>query len=74
MFKATHHFFELFRFDFILDENLDLTLMEVNMSPNLTPMYERFEENAIIHEQLVYETLKLVGVGSYFDFMAGCRF
>lgn len=71
MFNSTHNFFELFRFDFIMDENMNLYLMEVNMSPNLTPMYERFEENAITHEQVLFDTLKLVRAGSYFDLMAG---
>jgi tubulin monoglycylase TTLL15 len=31
------HFFELFRFDFVFDDKLNPFLMEVNMSPNLSP-------------------------------------
>lgn len=43
--------------------------MEVNMSPNLTPAHKRYELNAIIYEQLIYNTVKMVGGGSYFEFM-----
>jgi hypothetical protein len=42
--------------------------MEVNMSPNLTPAKEEHEKYALIYEQLVFNTLKLVGAGSYDDF------
>lgn len=45
-------------------------LMEVNLSPNLTPMADRFEINALTYEQLVYETLELVGAGRSLDLMA----
>ena len=44
--------------------------MEVNMSPNLTPAHERYEINAIIYEQLIYNTVRMVGGGSYFEFMS----
>ncbi|KAL7052544.1 hypothetical protein ACKWTF_004904 [Chironomus riparius] len=67
---STHHFFELVRFDFIFDENLTPYVMEVNMSPNLTPAHKRYEINAIIYEQLIYNTVKMVGGGSYFEFMS----
>lgn len=70
-YDATENFFELVRFDFLLDENLKLYLMEVNLSPNLTPMFKRFESNAVTNEQLIYNTLQLVGAGSYFDLMSG---
>lgn len=43
--------------------------MEINMSPNLTPFSDEFEENALIYEQVVYNTLEIVSAGSYFDFM-----
>lgn len=68
-FSTTHHFFELARFDFLLDENLNVYLVEVNMSPNLTPAEPRFESNAITNEQIVHDTLQLVGAGSYSDLM-----
>ncbi|XP_070501647.1 probable tubulin polyglutamylase ttll-15 [Chironomus tepperi] len=67
---STHNFFELVRFDIIFDENLEPYVMEVNMSPNLTPAEERYEENALIYEQLIYNTVHMIGGGSYFEFMS----
>jgi tubulin monoglycylase TTLL15 len=66
--NTTVNFFELVRFDIVLDEKLNPFVMEINMSPNLTPADDRFEENILIYEPLVYETLKLVGAGNYDDF------
>ena len=40
------------------------------MSPNLTPIDDFYEENALIYEQVVYNTLQIVGLGSYFDVMS----
>lgn len=69
-YDSTHNFFELVRFDFILDEDLNPYVLEVNMSPNLTPAEDRFEEHSMIYEQLVYDTLRIVGAGSYDDLMS----
>lgn len=46
---------------------MNVHLMEVNMSPNLTPSRAKFETNALSYEQVVYNTLKLVGLGSYVE-------
>ena len=54
------HFFELVRFDFIIDNDLIVHLMEVNMSPNLTPAEDRFEKHATSYEQVVFNTLRCV--------------
>lgn len=70
MFASTHHFFELVRFDFIMDEDFNLYLMEVNMSPNITPTLAKFERNAIVREKMVYDAVNLIGAGSFFDLMA----
>ena len=43
--------------------------MEVNMSPNLTPAADVYEENAVIYEQLIYNTVQMIGGSSYFEFM-----
>lgn len=67
MFNSSHHFFELVRFDFILDEALNVYLMEVNASPNLTPMFKKFENNSASNEQLVLEVVKLVGASNELD-------
>lgn len=67
-FGSTDHFFELVRFDFIIDDDFTIHLMEVNMSPNLTPRGERFEGLALSFEQVVLNTLQCVmGISSYSD-------
>lgn len=67
-FGSNNHFFELVRFDFIIDEDFEVHLMEVNMSPNLTPACEKFEGHALGYEQVVLNTLQCVmGVVSYSD-------
>ncbi|KFM69501.1 Tubulin polyglutamylase ttll6, partial [Stegodyphus mimosarum] len=54
------NFFELVRFDFILDENLNIYLLEVNMSPNLSPAH--FPQNRLLYEQVLFNSLSLVGL------------
>lgn len=53
-------FFEMVRFDFVLDADLNLFLMEVNMSPNLSTKH--FAMNRLLYEQVIYSTLRLAGV------------
>ncbi|CAB4068124.1 TTLL15 [Lepeophtheirus salmonis] len=53
-------FFEMVRFDFFLDSNLKVYLMEANMSPNLSSAH--FTLNRMLYEQVVYSLLRLVGV------------
>nr|XP_054758749.1 probable tubulin polyglutamylase ttll-15 [Lytechinus pictus] len=55
-----HVFFELMRFDFVLDEELNVFLMEVNMSPNLSSAH--FTENIHLYERVVYNVLSVNGV------------
>jgi len=56
-------FFEMVRFDFVIDNQLNVYLMEANMSPNLSSGH--FEANALLYEQVVHSLLRLVGlVGS----------
>lgn len=59
-FGKTENFFELVRFDFIIDDDFIVHLMEVNMSPNLTPSADRYEGYASSYEQVVYNTLQCV--------------
>lgn len=40
------------------------------MSPNLTPAEEIYEEHAKIYEQLVYNTIQIIGAGSYYEMIA----
>ena len=44
-------FFELVRFDFIIDSTKKIWLMEVNMSPNLDSSH--FKENAVLYRRVV---------------------
>ena len=53
-------FFEMVRFDFVIDSALNVYLMEVNMSPNLSSAH--YKPNAIMYEQIVLNTLTLVGL------------
>ena len=64
--KAASHypyprnFFEMVRFDFVLDSDLKVYLMEANMSPNLSSKH--FSQNRLLYEQVVYNVLRLAGV------------
>jgi hypothetical protein len=69
MLNTTRQTFDPLRFDFLIDETLKLYLMEVNLSPNITPEHPKYEKNAKFREQMVHDALKLVGAGSYFDMM-----
>nr|XP_039264133.1 probable tubulin polyglutamylase ttll-15 [Styela clava] len=57
---GTRSFFELVRFDFVLDEDLNVYAMEVNMSPNLSSGH--FADNARMYRQVIFNTLSLVGI------------
>ena len=59
-FKGNRNFFELVRFDFTLDENLDVFMMEANMSPNLSSAH--FAPNQLLYEQVLYNLFSLIGV------------
>ncbi|CAJ0581849.1 unnamed protein product, partial [Mesorhabditis spiculigera] len=61
-------FFELSRFDFILDEDLNVYLMEANMSPNLSSGH--FKQNQVLYEQVLQNILSLAGVGSHLELQA----
>lgn len=74
-FGPTDHFFELVRFDFIIDDEFQVHLMEVNMSPNLTPAHDRFEAHGLGYEQVVFNTLQcVIGINSYSDDYKRCEF
>ena len=48
------------RFDFLVDEDLNVYLMEANMSPNLSSLH--FAPNKLLYEQVIYNLLSLVGL------------
>lgn len=62
-FRNKQNFFEMARFDLIVDADLKVYLMEANMSPNLSSAH--FKQNFILYEQVTYNVLNLVGVGHY---------
>ncbi|KAF5308155.1 hypothetical protein FQR65_LT06335 [Abscondita terminalis] len=59
-FSSTRNFFELMRFDFVVNEDLEVFLMEANMSPNLSSAH--FPPNRLLFEQVIFNVLGLVGV------------
>lgn len=56
----THNFFDLLRFDLFIDEDLNVHLMEANMSPNLSSAH--FKPNSLLYEQVIYSVFNLVGI------------
>ncbi|KAL0100620.1 hypothetical protein PUN28_019192 [Cardiocondyla obscurior] len=54
------NFFELVRIDLALDEDLNVYMMEANMSPNLSSAH--YPPNQLLYEQVIFNTLALVGV------------
>ncbi|KAK2553783.1 putative tubulin polyglutamylase ttll-15 [Acropora cervicornis] len=64
-YRSTRTFFELVRFDFILDADMKVWLMEVNMSPNLSSAAHN--ENKLMYEQVIFNLLSLVGVATKLD-------
>ncbi|CAD5229769.1 unnamed protein product [Bursaphelenchus xylophilus] len=59
-------FFELSRFDFLVDEDLNVFLMEANMSPNLSSQH--FKPNALLYEQLLVNIFSLLGITQNYRF------
>lgn len=55
-----NQFFEMVRFDFIVDDELNVYLMEANMSPNLSSKH--FPPNRILYEQVLHSYFNLVGM------------
>lgn len=61
-YRNKRNFFEMMRFDLIIDDNLRVYLMEANMSPNLSSSH--FQQNTLLYEQVIYNLMSLVGIGS----------
>lgn len=59
-YPSVRNFFEMVRFDFALDEDLNVYLMEANMSPNLASA--KYPENRLIYEKVLFSLFSLVGV------------
>lgn len=54
------NFFDMVRFDFILDEHLNVYLLEVNLSPNLSSVH--LTHNKLMYDQVIFRLLSLVGI------------
>lgn len=52
----------MMRFDLVIDAQLNVFLLEANMSPNLSSAH--FLPNQLLYEQVLYNMMQLVGVGS----------
>lgn len=68
-FNQTGRAFELLRYDFIVDSKLKPHLLEINMSPNFIFEGVDKERNQVMAKQLLVNTLKIVGAGSYSELM-----
>lgn len=53
------------RFDLTVTNDMKVYLIEANMSPNLSST--RHIENGLLYEQILYNTLALVGIGTRID-------
>lgn len=60
---SLNQFFEMVRFDFIIDQNLKVYLMEANMSPNLSSRH--FPPNRLLYEQVLDSYFSLVGLTEF---------
>lgn len=60
---SLNQFFEMVRFDFIVDDNLNVYLMEANMSPNLSSRH--FPPNRLLYEQVLNSYFSLAGLTHY---------
>ena len=62
-YRSKRNFFEMVRFDFVVDEHLNVFLMEANMSPNLSS--DHFPANERLYEHVIFNLLNLVGVAHF---------
>ncbi|XP_028398565.1 tubulin polyglutamylase TTLL5-like [Dendronephthya gigantea] len=59
-FQSSRNFFELVRFDFLLDDNMKVWLLEVNMSPNLSSAAHN--HNKLMYEKVIFNMFALIDV------------
>ncbi|KAL1129613.1 hypothetical protein AAG570_012558, partial [Ranatra chinensis] len=61
-YNSKKHFFEMIRFDFIVDNNLNVYVMEANMSPNLSSAH--FPPNSSLYMEVLLNLFSLVGLAN----------
>lgn len=64
---SSRHFFEMVRFDFLVDDQLNVYLMEANMSPNLSSLH--FAPNRLLYHQVLYNLFSLLGLTKHTHFL-----
>ncbi|KAL4715788.1 hypothetical protein ACJJTC_006367 [Scirpophaga incertulas] len=62
-YPSQDNFFEMMRFDLVVDEELRVYLLEANMSPNLSSAH--YPPNQLLYEQVLYSLFSITGVGSH---------
>ncbi|XP_064073122.1 probable tubulin polyglutamylase ttll-15 [Vanessa tameamea] len=62
-YPSKDNFFEMMRFDLVLDEDFKVYLLEANMSPNLSSAH--YPPNQLLYEQVLYNLFSLVGVANF---------
>uniref|UniRef100_A0A8D8QD87 Tubulin polyglutamylase TTLL4 n=1 Tax=Cacopsylla melanoneura TaxID=428564 RepID=A0A8D8QD87_9HEMI len=60
-YSSKNNFFEMMRFDFVIDDDLNVFVMEANMSPNLSSAH--FPPNRLLYEQVLFNLFSLAGLG-----------
>ena len=70
MYSSSRNFFEMVRIDFLVDEDFNPHLTEVNVSPGTTASNKLAEIYINTLEQVIYNTIRLVGASNYFDLMS----
>ncbi|CAH0677249.1 unnamed protein product [Chilo suppressalis] len=61
-YPSSNNFFELMRFDLVLDEDMRVYLLEANMSPNLSSAH--YPPNQLLYEQVLYNLFSITGIRS----------
>ncbi|XP_034832589.1 probable tubulin polyglutamylase ttll-15 [Maniola hyperantus] len=64
-YPSQDNFFEMMRFDLVVDEELKVYLLEANMSPNLSSAH--YPPNQLLYEQVLYNLFSLVGLATYLN-------
>ncbi|OQR99078.1 hypothetical protein ACHHYP_07432 [Achlya hypogyna] len=59
---ALGNFFEMYRFDFMVEDTGKPWLMEVNQSPNLAPKYFESGTDAAMKDTIIHDLLHMVGI------------
>ncbi|CAH0383117.1 unnamed protein product [Bemisia tabaci] len=62
-YPSKNNFFEMFRFDFVVDDELNVFLLEANMSPNLSS--DHYPPNQLLYRQVLFGLFSIVGLAHF---------